>query len=80
MYKRQALITRRQQAGLTSSNEREQQRIDVMLSGTRILLNKYLSPDQLVALERMVDGAAGGGGAAEKTPEAEKEAGDAAPE
>jgi hypothetical protein len=75
-----ALITRRQQAGLTSSNEREQRRIDVMLSGTRILLNKYLSPDQLVALERMVDGATSGGGAAEKPPEAEKDTGDAAPE
>jgi hypothetical protein len=50
-----ALITNRQQAGLSSANEREQQRIDQMLSGTRILLNKYLSPDQLVALERMVD-------------------------
>ncbi len=66
-----ALITRRQQAGLSSSNEREQQRIDVMLSGTRILLNKYLSADQLVALERMVEAAEGGSPA---TPSAEAQA------
>jgi hypothetical protein len=82
-----ALITRRQQAGLSSANEREQQRIDVMLSGTRILLNKYLSPDQLVALERMVEDAESGGGTPAKPPaeaeteaEKEKDSGDAAPE
>lgn len=74
------LITRRQQAGLSSADEREQQRIDVMLSGTRILLNKYLNPDQLVALERMVEDAENGGGTSTKPPAEAEPAADAAPE
>ena len=49
------MLTNRQQAGLASSDEREQRRIDQLLSGTRILLNKYLDPDQLVALQREVE-------------------------
>ncbi len=49
------MLSNRQQAGLSSENEREQRRIDQMLSGTRILLNKYLDPDQLVALQRQVE-------------------------
>jgi hypothetical protein len=49
------MLTNRQQAGLMSTNEREQARIDYLLSGTRILINKYLGADQLVALERKVE-------------------------
>ncbi len=49
------VLTGRQHSGLSSSDEREQRRIDQLLSGTRILLNKYLDPDQLVALQREVD-------------------------
>jgi hypothetical protein len=49
------LLTERQQAGLTSADSWQQQRIDKLLSGTRMLLHKYLSPDQLVALQREVD-------------------------
>ena len=48
------LLTERQQAGLTSADPWQQQRIDKLLSGTRMLLHKYLSPDQLVALQREV--------------------------
>jgi hypothetical protein len=77
-----AMITDRRQAGLSSNNEREQQRIDQMLAGTRILLSKYLNPEQLLALERMVDDAASGGTPARAEPEREQaaEAGDASPE
>ncbi|MHB9064454.1 MAG: hypothetical protein ACYC4B_11750 [Pirellulaceae bacterium] len=46
------------QAGLTSADARQQQRINQMLSGTRMLLHKYLDPEQLVALQREVDAAA----------------------
>lgn len=49
------LLTERQQAGLNSADPWQQQRIDKLLSGTRMLLHKYLSPDQLVALQREVD-------------------------
>jgi hypothetical protein len=51
------MLTSRQQAGLSSADAWQQQRIEQMLSGTRILLNKYLSPEQLVALQREVDAA-----------------------
>jgi hypothetical protein len=44
------------QAALSSPDKRQQQRIDQLLAGTRSLLNKYLNPDQLVALEREVSG------------------------
>lgn len=46
------MLVNRQQTILDSADQRQQQRIDRLLSGTRILLNKYLSPDRLVALER----------------------------
>jgi hypothetical protein len=49
------LLTNRQQSGLSSADERQQRLIDQMLSGTRILLNKYLDPDKLVALQREVE-------------------------
>jgi hypothetical protein len=52
------MLTSRQQAGLSSADAWQQQRIDQMLSGTRILLNKYLDPEQLVALQREVEAAA----------------------
>ena len=52
------MLTNRQQAGLSSADAWQQQRIDQMLSGTRILLNKYLDPEQLVALQREVEAAA----------------------
>ena len=57
------MLTSRQQAGLSSADAWQQQRIDQMLSGTRMLLNKYLDPEQLVALQREVE-------AAERTPPA----------
>ncbi len=61
----EVMLSSRQQAGLASSDEREQRRIDQLLSGTRILLNKYLDPDQLVALQREVDQAAASPGSAQ---------------
>ena len=51
----EVMLTERQQGGLSSIDEREQRRIDFMLSGTRMLLSKYLSPDHLVTMERLVD-------------------------
>ncbi len=51
------MLTSRQSA-LASPDKRQQQRIDQLLTGTRSLLNKYLNPEQLVALEREVGGAA----------------------
>ncbi len=70
----EAMLTARQQAGLASSDEREQRRIDQLLAGTRILLSKYLGPDRLVALERMVDEAESGGAVVpKKLPSAEAE-------
>lgn len=68
-----AMLTSRQQAGLASSDEREQQRIDYLLRGTRILLSKYLGPDKLVALERKVAEAEETGGATAKSTVAEAE-------
>jgi hypothetical protein len=44
------------QSALASPDKRQQQRIDQLLTGTRSLLNKYLNPEQLVALEREVGG------------------------
>lgn len=52
----EAMIASRQTTSLRSTDPREQQRIDQMLSGTRILLNKYLNPDKLVTLQREVEG------------------------
>lgn len=49
------IIAGRQQSRWASTDEREQQRIDQMLNGTRLLLHKYLGPDQLVTLQREVD-------------------------
>jgi hypothetical protein len=49
------MLAARQQAGLSSSDEREQRRIDFLLRGTRILLSKYLGPNRLVALQQMVE-------------------------
>ncbi|MGM0490588.1 MAG: hypothetical protein ACQESR_28005 [Planctomycetota bacterium] len=54
----EVLLTNRQRAAFSSSDPLEQRRIDQMLSGTRILLNEYLDPDQLVALRRRVEQAA----------------------
>ncbi|MBM4090217.1 MAG: hypothetical protein FJ276_12465 [Planctomycetes bacterium] len=51
----EVMLTGRQQGGLSSIDEREQRRIDFMLSGTRMLLSKYLSPDHLVTMERLVE-------------------------
>ena len=51
----EAMIANRQKTSFHSSDPREQQRIDQMLRGTRILLNKYLDPEQLVALQRQVE-------------------------
>jgi hypothetical protein len=45
------------QSALASPDKRQQQRIDQLLTGTRSLLNKYLNPEQLVALEREVSSA-----------------------
>ncbi len=52
------MLTNRQQTSVAAADEREQRRIDQLLSGVRILLGKYLDPDQLVALQREVDAAA----------------------
>jgi len=46
------------QAALASPDKRQQQRIDLLLTGTRSLLNKYLDPGEIVALEREVTGTA----------------------
>jgi len=45
------------QAALASPDRRQQQRIDQLLSGTRSLLHKYLSPELLVVLEREISSA-----------------------
>jgi hypothetical protein len=70
------ILSNRQQAGLSSSNKREQIRIDQLLSGTRILLNKYLDPDDIVTAQREIDQASKDGtsapaGAAEQPAKSE---------
>lgn len=50
----EVLLTNRQRAAFSSTDPLEQRRIDRMLSGTRILLNEYLNPDQLATLRRRV--------------------------
>jgi hypothetical protein len=44
------------EAALATRDKRQQQYIDQLLAGTRSLLNKYLSPQQLVTLEREISG------------------------
>ena len=44
------------ESALASRDKRQQQYIDQLLAGTRSLLNKYLSPQQLVTLEREISG------------------------
>lgn len=48
------MLAGRQQA-LTSADEREQRRIDLLLRGTRILLDKYLDADKIADLRQLVE-------------------------
>jgi hypothetical protein len=50
-------LASRRQAGLAVADESQLRRIDQLLNGTRILLNRHLNPQLLVALEREIDAA-----------------------
>ena len=63
------------QSALATPDKRQQQRIDQLLTGTRSLLNKYLRADQLVALEREIEGGRAAPAPAAKEVPSEKAAG-----